>query len=381
MAYFIFILTIPIVLATLVRIKLHLKTAQFFSTETSQSVRSFPPISILVPVRGLDHGAESNYLSLIQQDYPAPFEVIFALESETDPAVSLIKTLIVQHSDQTIRSVISDGLPGIGKIQNQIAATRACKYDLWILIDSDVRLPSDFLKSQAAWLAEAPSIGLAYAPPIAIGAQNWVAALHNMDVSASLMNNCHAAVEHKLNAAVGSCIVTRRDVIEKMGGLESLSHRVVGLDISLGKAVFQENYEIRLLQQPAQIHHERDTFGHYWWQIHRWLTTFNHYSPHFWLVGLILGVPVGWALLFLLLALVIGHFQTVGICLILFTALFEILSASIIILSISKDHSLWKYLWLAPLRQIIILPLLLMSRTSQQVKWRGRWLSLDTPTP
>lgn len=378
MTYLIFILIIPIALSSLVRCRLHIKTSQFFSQRELKPITQLPGISIIIPVRGLDQGAESNYISYVQQEYPSSFEVIFALEEDSDPAVPLIKKLIATYPNENIRLVISDESPGTGKIKNQIAAARLCQYDLWVLIDSDVSISSDFLRSQAAWLSHYPEVGLAYAPPIGVGSNDWVAALHNIGVSASLLNYCNAAMNDNLSLAVGSCMVTRRDVINAIGGLETISHQVVGLDISLGQAVNNANYKIELLTQPARIRHERDTFERYWWQNHRWMTTINHYYPGFWFIGLLIGIPIIWALIFTAVSFLIGQYESLGIILIIYTIAIEIMSAGIINVTISKDEKLWKYIWLAPVGQLVAFPLILLSRVSNRVKWRKRWLSIQT---
>lgn len=376
MSYLIFLLVIPIALAILTRFRSHQLTWQFFSNPSAYTPNKFQPISILVPVRGIDQNAENNYQSYIDQDYPAPFEVIFALEEESDPAVPVINKLIHNNPDAAIRIIFSDNVQGIGKIKNQIAASHQCQYDLWVLVDSDVELKSNFLKTQAASLSDKDNIGLAFAAPVAVGSQDWVAALHNIAVTNSLLFYCQVAEENKTTAGPGSCMITKRSVINKIGGLESIASNVVGLDISLCQAITDAGYKIQQLREIVFITHQRDQFIRYWWQTHRWLATINKYTPGFWLIAIIFGLPIVWSLVFLTLSFCIGKYQVIGVCLVLASLISEWVSITTINLKLTRDKDLWRYIWIAPLGQLLSVPLLILSISSEKVRWRGRWLEL-----
>ncbi|QQO52532.1 MAG: glycosyltransferase [Thiohalocapsa sp. PB-PSB1] len=377
MHYLIFILIIPIIAAVMLRIWTHRLTWQFFSRPTHLPSAGCEPVSILVPVRGLDQQAEANYRSYCEQEYGATHEVIFALEEEDDPAAAVIEALAASYPPESVRLIISRDAEGIGKIRNQIAAARQCRHDLWILVDSDVRLPPDFLHTQAIRLLSEKGVGLAYAAPCPTGSEDWVAALHNLSVCNSILTYGSAAMRGNLNAAVGSCILTRRDVIAAIGGLERLANRVVGLDVALGRAVVEAGYKIELLPQPARIHHARDRFMRFWWQSHRWLATINLAVPGIWIAILMLGLPLWWALAFVGLAVANSNHQVIGLSLVILVLLMDVVSAAVINLRLARDAKLWKFLWVALLQQLFLLPNLVLAVTMKKVQWRGRWLSLN----
>src|SRR5579863_7082788 len=54
------------------------------------------PVSVLVPIRGVDFGLEQNLTSFFQQDYPQ-YELVFALHDDRDPALPLIRKVIAAH--------------------------------------------------------------------------------------------------------------------------------------------------------------------------------------------------------------------------------------------------------------------------------------------
>ncbi len=133
MSYLPFLLVIPIVLSLLLRLNTHQQTWAYFH-QTKQRPESAwqPTVSIIVPVRGLDQEASVNFRSLCQQAYPSPYEVIFALETDDDPAVPVIQELIQQYPEQAIQLIFSDplGLTAIGKIKNLIAGYRASHHEV-----------------------------------------------------------------------------------------------------------------------------------------------------------------------------------------------------------------------------------------------------------
>ena len=239
-----------------------------------------------------------------------------------------------------------------------------------------MRVASDFL-SQSVGFVESPDTGAAFAAPVCQGSEDWVAALHNMAVNSSALNYGAAAYQKRNNSVVGSIIVTRRDVLDAIGGLDAIANRIVGIDVSLGQAIYQAQYKIELLAQPARINHSRDTFSKYWWQIHRWLVTIRHYFPRFPWVMILLALPLWWALLFLAIALLQKAHIAFGTILVGAVLLADVLSITVINQRLVNDKKLWPFLWVALLSEIISLPIFIHSLFSTKVLWRGRWLPVE----
>lgn len=198
MSDWIFLLTILIVLSFLLRLITHLQTWRYFaqiaSTTTAQNWQ--PNVSIIVPVKGLDQGALANFRSLCNQAYVQPYELIFALESESEPAVPVIQALIQENSDQSIRLVLSNplGLTAVGKLKNLIAGYRASRHEVIVLIDSDVHVESDIL-TRSVNVVEPSGAGAAYAVPVCEGSEDWVAALHNLLINNSVPSYASTAYQ------------------------------------------------------------------------------------------------------------------------------------------------------------------------------------------
>src|SRR5271169_6185647 len=104
-------------------------TAPPDSGEGERLPLSFPPVSILKPLKGLDDGLFHNIESFCNLDYPQ-YELIFALQNQNDPAYKVVKkikekypaidiTIVVEHCDEGLNP----------KINNLIPAYKRAKYD------------------------------------------------------------------------------------------------------------------------------------------------------------------------------------------------------------------------------------------------------------
>src|SRR4029079_4940375 len=63
----------------------------FFKQELSKPLSSFTPFAtVIAPCKGIDDGLEENLSALLEQDH-AEYEVIFVVDSKSDPAVNVIE--------------------------------------------------------------------------------------------------------------------------------------------------------------------------------------------------------------------------------------------------------------------------------------------------
>jgi len=112
-----------------------------------------PPVSLIVPVKGLDYGLASNLRSLAHQDYP-DFELLIACASASDEALRVARASL----DPSVR-VITAGLPPSGtgeKVHNLLEAVRLARPESEVLAfaDSDGHVSEGWLRALVAPLQE-----------------------------------------------------------------------------------------------------------------------------------------------------------------------------------------------------------------------------------
>ena len=75
----------------------------YFKRELAKPKSNYTPfVSVIAPCRGLDADLRENLSALFRQDYPE-YEIIFAVDSEADEAVSVIKEIIHHRDTETQR--------------------------------------------------------------------------------------------------------------------------------------------------------------------------------------------------------------------------------------------------------------------------------------
>ena len=330
--------------------------------------KDLPPISIIKPVRGLDQEAEENFRSFIEADYPAASEVIFCVEERDDPAVPLIEKLIAEVVPSgKARLVFGErrDQSEMGKTINLIAGVKESNHEILVFSDSDARNSPGFLAELVRPLLN-PKIGMTYACPVYQGARDWVAGMTALAVNETIIA---LATAHP-SAAIGSALAIRKEVLDAIGGLSPLRHRI-GIDAALGRAVYFKGFRIELIRRPVTIIHRHSTFRSWWQQMHRWLVTIRCYlGPRYFVIPFF-GFPCFWASLYLILASVRGS-AAEGLTVWCSILAVRLASSALVNHLFAREPSLRRYLWLAPLLDLLHIPLWLEAYANPYVVWRGR---------
>ncbi|AOL17797.1 glycosyl transferase family 2 [Sulfolobus sp. A20] len=96
-------------------------------------------VSIIVPIKGEDERLEGNILSLLSQNYPYPYEVIYVVDKGDDVEKVLRKYNVrVVYSDYNCEACS-------GKIKAQLSGLKYASYNVIVFADSDTWYPKDWL--------------------------------------------------------------------------------------------------------------------------------------------------------------------------------------------------------------------------------------------
>jgi ceramide glucosyltransferase len=209
---------------------------RFRRRKSADPIDDWPPVSILKPVHGLEKNLLENLRSACLQDYPA-FEVVFSVQRRNDPAVPVLGKLAREFGPDRVRVVIEEMQPGTnGKINNMSGALPHARYDVLVISDSDVRLPSGYLRAIVAPLSET-GIGFVCTPYRAARATRWFEKMELLSLNADFMPSVVFAYETGASLfCLGASIAVRRDTLKEIGGLESLADYLVE-DYEMGRRI------------------------------------------------------------------------------------------------------------------------------------------------
>ncbi|KAG0676610.1 hypothetical protein C6P42_001184, partial [Pichia californica] len=127
--------------------KSQLKLVSFVDEEKLESV------TILRPLKGVDSNMICCLESSFQQEYPInKLEIIFCVQSETDPAIPMVKQLIQKYKNIDSKLMIDENqnkLDFFGsnpKVNNLHKGYKAAKYDILWVLDSNIYTDPHTLK-------------------------------------------------------------------------------------------------------------------------------------------------------------------------------------------------------------------------------------------
>lgn len=222
---------------------------------------SWPPVSILKPVHGLEKDLEHNLRSACTLDYP-DYQVVFSVQRLDDPALPLLRKLEREFGGQRVTVAVTDNEPVInGKVQNLVGALKVARHDILLISDSDVSLEPGYLKTIIEPFDD-PQVGSVCTLYRARSAQRWFEKLELLSYNSDfVINVIFAKVTGASDFCLGCSVAMRREALMAAGGLEPLGEYLVE-DFELGRRIARAGYTTELvpyfvdttidLQRPSQ---------------------------------------------------------------------------------------------------------------------------------
>jgi len=338
---------------------------EFFSRREPEATGSLPPVSILKPVRGVDPDADRSLTSFFRQDYPE-YEIVFAFESEEDPAVPLVRRIADAFpnvpSRLVFRPVPATGSPKVASIAH---AAEASRFGVLLASDSDIRVSPGHLRAMVRSLSD-PKVGVVTClyrsnGPGAIGR------LEALGLTTEFQRDVLVARKVEgISFAMGSGILIRRPVLDAIGGFEALSESLTD-DYLLGNLPCRLGYRVELARDV--VDHELST---------RTLTDLVRHQLR-WNRGIRKSRPGGYAgLVFThapslaLLFLISQSFSLPAWAWIAATFTLSIVSAWVVAGRLLDDEMVRRSLWLVPIRDTLSFALWIGGMFGNRIEWRGR---------
>jgi ceramide glucosyltransferase len=324
-----------------------------------------PPVTILRPMKGLDPEADANLLSLLEQDYPGPVQVILGADSEADPAIAAARRLKAAHPDRDIVVIADAAQHGTNrKLGNLINMAPKAAGEILVISDSDVALPPNGLSALVGALQQ-PGTGLAYALYRGRPTGNLWSRIAALDINARFASS--VVVGQALNAhpVLGPTMAVGAATLAAAGGFQRLKD-VLADDFELGRMAREQGLAIAC--PPMLIDHgfpER-SLGELWRHELRWARTIRLLNP---------GGYVGSLITYVLPLALIGALLT-GLHPLALIALGVLagLRLTLALLSCLVMQADLSALWLFPLRDLIAFAVFLAAFFGSRIEWRGAQL-------
>ncbi len=192
-------------------------------------------ITMLKPLHGPEPMLEEKLGSFLDQDYPAPIQMVCGVADHADPAAAVVRAMQAKFTKLTL--VADDRRIGSnGKISNIINMMNAETAPLLILSDSDMAVPRDYAARIATEMAK-PGVGavtLLYAGRGDSGGWSKLAAAGiSWGFLPSVMIGLATGMAHP---CMGSTIAIRRETLDTIGGFERFKDLLAD-DHAIGAAV------------------------------------------------------------------------------------------------------------------------------------------------
>jgi ceramide glucosyltransferase len=322
-----------------------------------------PPVSILKPVHGVDFGSYENYASFCRQEYPE-YEILFAVNEETDPAAAVVMRLIADYPQCHISLFIGGEHFGANQKVNSLARlTREAKHEVLALSDGDIRVGPKYLRNVVAPLRD-ENVGAVTSFYRGIAQNNLYAELEAVGASSDFFAGVlMAAWTEGVKFTLGASVATTKTWMRKIGGFESIAAFLAD-DYEIGRRVTKSGGRVVLSHETVSTMYPAQTPKNFWQHQLRWARTVRLCRPASyaallftqglpWTIAAALLAPTRWIAPSYLLAYLVLRLAT----------------AWFVGVSVIGDEVLRRRLWLVPVWDAIHFVVWAASFASDHVVW------------
>ena len=260
--------------------------------------RIMPPVTLLKPLCGAEHGLYERLRTFCQQNY-REFQIVFGVRDPTDPAL-VVQRLRQEFPSLPIDVVATPQLHGSNyKISNLINMVARARHDVLIIADSDTFVGPDYLRSVTAPLLDR-SVGLVTCPYRDVPTARVWSRLGAMYINEWYMpsvllawlfgGGCYAS---------GQTLCLRRQTLEAIGGFQAMTNHLAD-DYRMGELIRGTGLKIVLSPTVVLAEHDEPDLEALTRHELRWMRTIRMLRPRsFRMIFLTFSLPmaiVGFAL-------------------------------------------------------------------------------------
>jgi ceramide glucosyltransferase len=336
----------------------------------SEPAASAPPaVTVLKPLHGAEPHLEDNLASFFAQVYPAPFQLVFGVQDEHDPAIDVVERLCARYPGVEAALVVDGRRHGSNaKVSNLINMQAAARHDVLILSDSDIAVPSDYLGRVAAALQpkKVGAVTCFYTGWAGAGLGSRFCA---MGIDYQFLPNAVTGIALGLaEPCFGSTIALKCTVLDEIGGLQAFANFLAD-DYEIGRAVRAKGYHIAISRFAARHACNEKSIAE--WLAHelRWARTLRVVAPAGHACSIVThAIPLA------LLGTILSGFTLFAVACLVTTLAARAMLKWRIDRHFDCDGG---QLWLLPARDVLSFGVFLVSLFGGSVEWRGSHLRVE----
>jgi ceramide glucosyltransferase len=360
------------------------RALQMRDGQRPEGLATYPPVTVIRPVKGADVEQEANFRAALDTGYPGEIETIFVLEDEEDPAYPLVLRAIAAHEssgDPGFARIVLAGPPPAGrtgKINNMIVGEAEARGEIIVFGDSDTRPDAAVLTNLVEHLMADGSAGAGFAPvvnpcrPRSAGDVGYAIILN-----AYLVGGMETALGpgRTLPFLMGQTMAFRRSALLDIGGVKCADGQLVD-DMYLGARIVEAGYSNVMGTHTLQVINHGLGFAGFLKLWRRWLFCGRG------------GIPASFALPFVVRA--VSYFISLGLAIAMLATGHPWLAAlATLVWTLEGLHFIrlhcmvggeslpLRYAWMAWTPFLATIPIGLSMLVRPELDWRGHTYRLD----
>lgn len=325
------------------------------------------PVSLLKPLHGAEPRLAENLATFLDQDWDAPIQLVAGVADVDDDAIATLHCSNTGQSGRSVTLVVNPRRHGANaKISNLKNMLGAADHDVLLISDSDIAVPSVYLRRVTAALAE-PGVGAVTCVYRGRGDAGFWSMMGAANLSYFFLPDVLTSVALDAGGAcMGSTIALRRETLERIGGFDRFVD-ILADDHAIGAAV--RELGLRVAVAPVVVTHASvdASLPALWRHELRWAATVRELGAAGY-CGLVLTMPLPFAL--------IGAALRPGIATgaLVTTALLARLASALMIDRLAGVRS--APLLVLPFRELLRFGVFVASFFIHDVDWRGERLAM-----